>query len=90
MKRAAVVAALPAVLLLLPCAAARACPVCDTGTGEAVRAGLFDAAFAGNLAAVLLPFPVLLALAALTYYGPPAPPPPWRRGRGKKKERPDP
>jgi len=88
-KRAAVVAALPAVLLLLPCAAARACPVCDTGTGEAVRAGLFDAAFAGNLAAVLLPFPVLLALAALTYYGPPAPPR-RRRGRGKKKERPDP
>jgi hypothetical protein len=85
-KRAAVVAALSAVLLL-PCAAARACPVCDTGTGEAVRAGLFDAAFAGNLAGVLLPFPVLLALAALTYYGPPAPPR-WRRGRGKKEERP--
>ena len=71
MKRAAVVAALPAVLLLLPCAAARASPVCDRGTGEPVRAGQFDAADAGDLPAVLLP-------------------PPWRRGRGKKKERPDP
>ena len=49
--------------------AALACPVCDTGTGEQVRAGLFDEGFGRTLIAVILPFPILLAVVATIYFG---------------------
>lgn len=35
------------------------CPVCDTETGAAVRAGIFNADFLPTLLEVLAPFPVL-------------------------------
>jgi hypothetical protein len=44
--------------------AAPACPLCDSDTGRQVRAGIRDD-FGPDLASVLLPFPVLLALAGL-------------------------
>jgi hypothetical protein len=39
-----------------------ACPFCNSTTGEQVRAGIFNGAFAANAGLVLLPFPFLLAL----------------------------
>jgi hypothetical protein len=60
---------LPCWLVLLASDAARACPVCDTGTGEQVRAGIFNENFAGTLVAVLLPFPILLACVAMIHFG---------------------
>jgi hypothetical protein len=64
-------------IALLPCclplvasgAAVLACPVCDTGAGAQVRAGILDGNFAGTLVAVLLPFPVLLACVAMIHFG---------------------
>ena len=56
--------------------AASACPNCDTGTGEQVRAGLFDADFGRTLVAVLLPFPILLAVVAIIHFGIPVRPRP--------------
>lgn len=45
---------------------ARACTVCTSEDGRAVRAGVFDVSFLPNLAQVLAPFPlVLLAILAL-------------------------
>ena len=41
-------------------AAVMACPICDTPTGEQVRAGIFGAGFLSTLLTVLLPFPILL------------------------------
>jgi hypothetical protein len=45
------------------------CPVCDSGTGEQVRAALFDEDFGRTLIAVLLPFPILLAVVAMIHFG---------------------
>ena len=59
-------------LALLGAVPAVACPVCDTGTGEQVRQGIFDERFGLNLALTLAPFPIFLAVAALLYYGFPA------------------
>jgi hypothetical protein len=56
-------------LALLGAAPITACPLCDTGTGRQVRAGIFDGSFAHNLVVTLLPFPVFLAIAAALYYG---------------------
>lgn len=68
---------LPFVLLpLLLCRAAQACPVCDSDRARLVRAGLFDAHLVPNLFVTVLPFVVLAAIVALTYYGLPHP----RRG----------
>jgi hypothetical protein len=46
-----------------------ACPVCDTGTGEQVRAGILNGNFAATAATVLLPFPILLGVVALIHFG---------------------
>jgi len=54
-------------------ATARACPLCESETGDRVRAGLFDGDFGFHLMATLLPFPVLLAIVAVAYFGLP-----WR------------
>jgi hypothetical protein len=48
---------------------APACPVCDTGMGQQVRAGIIDENFAATLVAVLLPFPILLGLVAVIHFG---------------------
>jgi uncharacterized membrane protein len=48
---------------------ASACPVCNTGTGEQVRAGLFDESFGMNLLATVLPFPILLGFVAAIHFG---------------------
>lgn len=43
-----------AILVLIPCVPVWACTVCNSGTGQQVRAGVFDADFGRTLAAVLL------------------------------------
>jgi hypothetical protein len=58
---------------LLAATDASACPLCNTGTGDAVRAGIV-ADFSGHLLAIVAPFPVLIAAVALLHRGWP----PWR------------
>jgi hypothetical protein len=60
--------------LLLAANVAFGCPVCNSGTGEQVRAGITDGNFAKTLFAVLLPFPVLLACLAVIRFGWPSRP----------------
>ena len=57
--------------LLALAASAGACPVCDSLTGEQVRAALFDEHFLRTLLLVLLPFPVLGGAVVATYLGVP-------------------
>ncbi|VTU02828.1 unnamed protein product [Gemmataceae bacterium] len=59
---------------LVSAAAAAACPLCDTTGGERVRAATLGVDFGPNLLLVLLPFPVLLALVAVVYFGLPTAP----------------
>ena len=73
--------ALPAVLLLAAGDAA-ACPVCDSGTGRQVRAGILDGDLGLNLLATLLPFMVVLAVVAAIHFGPPRSSKPRRPGDG--------
>lgn len=77
--RAAAVAA----ALGLAAGSARACPLCDSATGERVRAGIFGADFGANLAFTILPFAVFLAVAALIHFGLPVP---KRRARAPEAE----
>ncbi len=42
-----------------------ACTVCDTELGAQLRAGIFDDRFWPTFAAVVAPFPILLAAAVL-------------------------
>ncbi|HYC55784.1 MAG TPA: hypothetical protein VEL28_12695 [Candidatus Binatia bacterium] len=46
-----------------------ACMVCDTPTGEAVRAGVFDGSFVLTAMATLSPLPVIAAIAAAIHFG---------------------
>jgi hypothetical protein len=55
------------------------CPVCDSGTGQAVRAGVFGSDFGFNLAVTTVPFLIFAAIIAGIYYGPPEQ---WRRRSG--------
>jgi hypothetical protein len=48
---------------------ALACPICDTGTGEQVRAGIFDNAFAWNAFLTALPFIVMAPVLAGLHFG---------------------
>ena len=48
-----------------------ACPLCESETGERVRAGIFGDDFGSNLAVTLLPFPLFLGIVALIHFGPP-------------------
>ncbi|GAB4452538.1 MAG: hypothetical protein OHK0029_03650 [Armatimonadaceae bacterium] len=76
-------------LMLAVAASASACPVCDTGTGDAVRAGVFNEDFGQNLWQTLLPFPIFAGVVALVYFGPPRlPPRPLSRWQGRGKEHP--
>jgi hypothetical protein len=70
-RRCGVVALGTVVFALLWPLSVVACPLCKTGTGVQVRAGLFDGRFGYNLAAVLLPFPIFLGIVGLLYFGPP-------------------
>jgi hypothetical protein len=54
--------------VLLGGPAALACPVCDSATGEQVRAGILGAGFAPTFWAVLAPFPLLLLSVAAIHY----------------------
>jgi hypothetical protein len=54
---------------------ALACPLCDSETGQQVRAGIFDAQFGYNALVTGLPFPILLAIVALIHFGWP-----WSKG----------
>lgn len=58
---------------LLLVAPAPACPVCDRETGRQVRAGIFDADFAFNLLATVLPFGIFLGITAAIHGRSPAP-----------------
>lgn len=56
---------------LLP-AVASACPICNTPTGQQVRAGIFGNDFWTTLLIVVSPFPILLlAIAAYHFDWPP-------------------
>jgi hypothetical protein len=56
---------------LLPASPVWACPLCESETGERVRAGIFAADFGYHLAVTLLPFPVFLGITALIHFGVP-------------------
>ena len=60
------------VFLSLTAAPTQACPVCDSETGKHVRRGLFNEDFGKNLLMTVLPFPILLGIVAVIYYGPPS------------------
>lgn len=50
---------------------ALACPVCHTGTGEAVRAGIFgNGDFLENFLSAIAPFPILAGAVAAFHYMP--------------------
>lgn len=59
--------------LLLLAAPASACPVCDSGTGEAVREGIGQSIGIGLLA-TLTPIALLLGVVAMVHLG-------WPGGR---------
>ena len=56
--------------------AVSACPVCDSGTGQAVRAGIFGSDFGFNLFVTIVPFLIFGVIVAGIYYGSPGE---WRR-----------
>jgi hypothetical protein len=45
-----------------------ACTVCDSETGQQVRARIFGSEFVPTLAAVMSPFPVLLLVVGLLHF----------------------
>ena len=49
--------------------AASACPLCNTPTGQQVRASIFDHDFGMTLLTVLAPFPVLVLMLAAMHFG---------------------
>jgi hypothetical protein len=57
------------VMAMAMAAPALACPICDSATGQQVRSGIVDGHFAFNVVATLLPFPILIAIAALIHFG---------------------
>ena len=57
-------------VVLLTASGAFACPFCQSPAGQQVQAGTFNDAFFTNLL-LLLPFPILLAVAALIHFGVP-------------------
>ena len=59
----------PVAWMLILAAPLHACPICDTGTGQQVRAGIFDENFWGTLIAVIAPFPVLILVIAAYHFG---------------------
>ena len=49
-----------------------ACPLCHSGTGQQVRAGIFAEDFFYNLFVAAAPFPVLAVIVTLIHFGPPS------------------
>lgn len=54
-------------LLIFTANPARACPLCDTGTGEQVRAGILGVEFGRSLVGVVAPFALILIFAIGLY-----------------------
>ena len=54
---------------------ARACPFCESTTGDQVRAGIFNSDFVYHLGVSFAPFPILIAILMLIYYWPARRPP---------------
>jgi len=50
-------------------AASSACTLCNTPTGEQVRAGIFNESFGGNLLLTVAPFPLLAAIVVAMHFG---------------------
>lgn len=46
-----------------------ACPICDSGTGEQVRAGILGEGLAAGLLATLLPFALTAGVVAVVHFG---------------------
>jgi hypothetical protein len=55
-----------AILALCP-ASAVACPWCESQTGRSVQAGIFNDTFLSNLALLLCPFVIVLAVVTVIY-----------------------
>lgn len=55
--------------LLAPPTVADACPICASETGAEVRAGIFNEDFGWNLLVTVLPFPLMLGIAAALHFG---------------------
>ena len=55
-------------VLLWLSANAHACPICDSPTGQQVRAGIFDGRFGLTWLEVVAPFPILLAILAALHW----------------------
>jgi hypothetical protein len=75
-------AAIATLTILSQQAPVQACPFCATETGNHVREGIFNDGFALNVILTLIPFPVLFAIVALVYLGPPRRP----RSQGSQDE----
>ena len=58
-------------MVLASIVSASACTVCDSETGQQVRAGVFGEGFWSTLAAVIAPFPVFIIAIALYNFGRP-------------------
>gem|GEM_PF-3586447 len=54
---------------LAPPTVADACPICASETGAEVRAGIFNEDFGWNLLVTVLPFPLMLGIAAALHFG---------------------
>ncbi len=50
---------------------AAACPFCQSQTADKVRAGILDEDFGYHAFALAAPFPVLIGILLLIYFGPP-------------------
>jgi hypothetical protein len=75
LHRAFAASLIVAVLLLTPVliSKASACPFCDGGPSgvNQVKEDIFDHHFWPRVAATLAPFPVLIGIVGLIYFGPP-------------------
>ena len=77
MPVAAVRAGLLFFAMVLAAAPARACPVCRTGTGRQVRAGIVGDDLGPGVLATVLPFAVVAGVTAAIHFG----------GRGRERSR---
>jgi hypothetical protein len=59
------------VIAILFASSAWSCPVCDSDTGQQVRAAIVDRDIGLNIVATLIPFAVVLGVTALIHFGGP-------------------
>jgi hypothetical protein len=64
-------ACLASCLSLMLAGAASACPLCDSDTGQEVRAELVDEHLGVSVMATVAPFAVVLGVVAAVHFGPP-------------------